>query len=257
MVEFAGNYTLRMYTRVNGEILTEATLEVRWPEIGLSLPDNHEAQTSAVELRIISTANCSFRLQRHFLQVKVLFQRTDSLGGLLTLPEAQELFVTNYTTVNAPYTTITLRCSLFDLDGYYQAVLVSSALESPMLSASNIMTVSWSRGYQLSIMSKSAFPCHGSIVAMYSHPPCSGLDKFRLYSFMPTSAGSPASPLERVYMTEAVANPDTARMSFSCALFNESATGFCFVYVSITRVDIVSEQTQVCIPAQVDSGTLN
>ncbi|CAG5129731.1 unnamed protein product, partial [Candidula unifasciata] len=254
VIEFAGNFTLRMYTRVNGDILTETSLDVRWPEVGLSLPDNHEAQTSSVELRIISRANCSSRLHRHLMQVKLLFQRTHKEERLLNLTASPVIYVANFTSINAPFTTVPLGCYLFDLDGIYQAVLVSSFTDNPLVAASNVMTVSWSKGYHIILNSQSAFPCQDSISLMYTHPPCSDVDKIRLYAYLPTSSGSPASPLESVYVTEVIANPDMSRKSFNCKLFNQSASGFCFVYVSVTRGDVVSEQAKACIPAQPDSA---
>lgn len=256
VIEFAGNYTLRMYTRVNGDILTETNLDVRWPEVGLSLPDNHEAQTSSVELRIISRANCSSRLHRHFMQIKLVFLRVLTEEQQLNLSVSPVIFVANFTSISVPFTTVPLGCHLFDLDGAYQVILVSSFAGSSLVAVSNIMTVSWSKGYNIILNAKSAFPCQDSITLMYTHPPCSEVDKVRLYAYLPTSSGSPASPLESIYITEVIANPDRSQMSFNCNLFNQSASGFCFVYVSVTRGDVVSEQDKDCIPAQPDSGNV-
>ncbi|CAL1537864.1 unnamed protein product [Lymnaea stagnalis] len=253
VIEFAGNYTLRMYTRVNGDILTQANLNARWPEVSMSLPDAHQAQTTSVELRILSRANCSSLLFRHRMNINVYFQRNDIGGSMLVLSEAEVVFVTNFTDVTRQFSVISLGCHIFDLDGSYQAVLESSVSGSPIIAASNIMPVTWSNGYALSSMAQSAFPCEGGITLIYTHPPCSGKDKIRLYSFRTLTDGSMAAPLERIYITESEADPDLTKKYFSCDLFNRSSSGFCFVYVSVTRRNVVSEQAQHCIPAYPNS----
>ncbi|XP_059169957.1 uncharacterized protein LOC131951632 [Physella acuta] len=249
VIEFAGNYTLKMYTRVRGEVLVSANLEVRWPEVAMSLPDAHEAQTLGVELRIISKANCTSLLQRNHWLLQLYFQRNDIGGSLLVLSEAELVSTSNFTDVNKLYSTSVFGCHLFDLDGSYQAVLVSSQVGSPVIAVSNVMVVSWSMAYMLTSTSQSVFPCENSVHLLYTHPPCSGTDKIRLYRFKQILDSSIASPLERIYITELPAQPDLVRMSFDCRLFNQSSTGFCFIYVSVTRHKVVTEQKQLCLPA--------
>ncbi|KAH9523329.1 hypothetical protein Btru_066407 [Bulinus truncatus] len=253
VIEFAGKYTLKMYTRVNGDVLTQTELDVRWPEITMSLPDIHEAQTTSVELRVLSNANCSSRLHRHYLSVLLYHQRDFVRDSLLDTTRADLVHQMNWTEVNKSYMAVRLGCHLFDLDGHYQAVLVSSVPESPVVSRSNVMSVTWSDGYVLSSNKQSAFPCEGGVTLLYTHPPCSAMDKIRLYSFQLMSEGSLASPLERKYVTESVANPDLSRMTFDCGLFNQTSSGFCFVYVSVTRKNIVTEQKQMCLPGYPNS----
>lgn len=254
VIELAGNYTLKMYTRVHGEVLVGANLEVRWPEIAMSLPDTHEAQTLGVELRVISKANCTSLLQRNQLLIQLYFQRNDIGGLMLVLSEAELVSSSNFTDVTKLYSTSVFGCHLFDLDGSYQAVLVSSQVESPVIAVSNIMTVSWSMAYVLTTTAHSVFPCDSSVNLLYTHPPCSGTDKIRLYRFKPLVDSSIASPLERIYITEFPAHPELIRMSFDCSLFNQSSTGFCFVYVSVSRQNVITEQRQLCLPAFPNSG---
>ncbi|KAK6975999.1 hypothetical protein BgiMline_022392, partial [Biomphalaria glabrata] len=253
VIEFAGKYTLKMYTRVNGDVLTQSDLDVRWPEVTMSLPDTHEAQTQSVELRVLSKANCSSLLHRHYLSIHLYFQRSAPRDSVLDLSQAQIVHSVNFTQVNKTYSALKLGCHLFDLDGYYQAVLVSSASNAPVVSYSNIMYATWSEGYVLGSRSSSAFPCEGALTLFYAHPPCSGMDKIRLHSYQLMSQGSLASPLERTYVTEMVAHPDLSKVTFDCGLFNQTSSGFCFTYVSVTRATVVTEQKHFCIPAYPNS----
>ncbi|XP_005108808.1 uncharacterized protein LOC101850513 [Aplysia californica] len=255
VIEFAGTFSLKMFSRAHGDLLTETSLDVRWPEIVLSLPDEHEAQTTAVDLQIISKANCTSVLRRHYLLVRLYFQQEPVDTSNLDLSKATLLQQRNFTKVNNAFTVITLGCHLFDLDGYYQAVMVSSSSSSPIVAKSYTMSVKWSTAYHLLLRSRShtIFPCVNSAKITYTHPSCSGKDKIRAYSLTRTAEGSFASPLHRQYIEEKEARPDETQVTFQCSVFNQSAAGFCFVYVSVTRKNSFTVQRELCVSARPDS----
>ncbi|GFO30819.1 thrombospondin-1 [Plakobranchus ocellatus] len=276
VIEIAGSYSFRMFTHRGGTMLTRASLDVRWPEITLSLPTELTALTSSAELRVNSTVTCAAKRGQFNFRIKLYHWRGGKSGAVTSVsrgkPEemkggneeemelivpwskAEQVSEITFPDVEENITKISLGCHLFDLNGWYRAVLVSTSLDAPRVAISNAMTVFWGHGYQLSVMRDSVFPCNAPLEILYSHPPCAGAnDRIRFYSRTRTAAGSPASPLDRKYVKEFKADPDAGQMLLQCNMFSQKASGFCITYVSVTRGDVFTEQTERCFPAYPNS----
>ncbi|XP_076446754.1 uncharacterized protein LOC143284039 isoform X2 [Babylonia areolata] len=277
IVEFAGRYSLTMYLQVDGPVLAEVTFSAVWPSVLLRLPTSHYALMSAVSMSIDSSAACSSKLHRHFLTLELYFQRVveevegegRKAGGgssFAKLSSSVRVAAGNFSSLGKANVRWNYACRLFDLDGFYQALLRSST--GTTVSVSNVMSVTFSASYHLSSRRASVFPCPwgGTLDVLYTHPACSGVDKFRVYRLGRKADGSAASPLERAYITEVDSNPDRSRMAFNCSLFLEEeegegagqegggkAMGYCFVYVSVSKSGAVVEQRQLCLPSQPDA----
>ena len=271
-----------MFLQVDGPVLTEVTFQAIWPPVVLRLPRSHTALTSAVTLEIDSRARCTSLLHREFLTLELHFQRIEDTGSAFGKLSAAELIAErNLTSVVASVAAddddeeeeedggrkrrvsyVSYPCELFDLDGSYQVLLRSSA-GVKAVAVSNVMTLTFSASYHLSSWSASVFPCreNATLDVLYTHAPCSGVDRFRLYRLVREAPGSAASPLERVYVAEFPTDPDRTVMAFNCSLFQQQeeeegeAVGYCFIYVTVSRSGAVVEQKQLCLPSQPGAGT--
>ncbi|XP_076467987.1 uncharacterized protein LOC143298869 [Babylonia areolata] len=253
IVEFAGRYSLTMVMQVDGPVLTQATFTSVWPALTFVLPDTHAALTSPVIMDIRSRAACSSRLEREFLTLELYFQRFEDSGSTLLDPSrVQRVTAANFTGIDRPEVRWSYPCTLFDLDGYYQAALRSST--GTTLTVSNVMTLTFSASYHLSSGRSSVLPCKAgsNVSVLYSHPPCAGVDRFRLYRLVRTVPGSTAAPVERLYMGEFEAHPDRTRVDLGCEEFEGDggeSVGYCWVYVTLARSGAVVEQKELCLPA--------
>ena len=270
-----------MFLQVDGPVLTEVTFQAIWPPVVLRLPRSHTALTSAVTLEIDSRARCASLLHREFLTLELHFQRIEDTGSTFGKLSAAELIsernLTSVVAVAADddddeekdggrkrrVSYVSYPCELFDLDGSYQVLLRSSA-GVKAVAVSNVMTLTFSASYYLSSLSASVFPCrlNATLDVLYTHAPCSGVDRFRLYRLVREAPGSAASPLERVYVAEFPTDPDRTVFAFNCSLFQQQqqeeegeAVGYCFVYVTVSRSGAVVEQKQLCLPSQPGAGT--
>ncbi|GFR96214.1 thrombospondin-1 [Elysia marginata] len=270
VLEIAGSYSLRMFTHRGGTILARASLDVRWPEITVSLPSELIALTTSAKLEVTSSATCAAKREQFQFRVKLYHMRRTTFVGTKTeddkkSPEkggvgdpwrsADVVSEMRFPAIDKNNTAISLGCHLFDLDGWYRAVLVSTSPDAPPLSSSNVLSVVWGHGYQLSVFRPSVFPCNNTLSVVYSYPPCASADdRIRLYSRTRTAAGSPAAPLDRKYVIETRPELESSKMELKCDLFSVSASGFCLTYVSVTRGDVFTEQTEKCLPAYPNSA---
>ena len=272
VLEIAGSYSLRMYTHRGGTQLAQASLDVQWPHITLSLPSTvMTALTSAAKLEVNSAAICVAKREQFQFRVKLYHRRRDaSMSGITEdgrvqngnledlWKAAEELFEIRFPAIDNNVTTLSLGCHLFDLDGLYRAVLVSTSPDAPPVSISNALRVTWGHSYQLSVSRDSVFPCSKPFSVLYSFPVCTGTnDRIRLYSRTRTAAGSPAAPLDRNYVKEIKVNTDTNKMGLECNLFSKEASGFCVTYVSVTRGHVFTDQAESCFPSFPNSGGSN
>lgn len=238
---------------LNGQILTAVTFSAVWPSIALVLPKTHLALTSSVTLTIISRATCQAKLHREFLTMVLFFQRVDYSSETLALPsDPAQVNAFNFSNVDSSKSERVYPCQLFDLDGSYQAALISST--GSTLATSEVMSVTFSSAYKLNIRVSTIFPCAESVRVFYTRTSCSLVDKVRLYELHRRAPGSPAVPLERKYVMEEFTNLDRMYVDVSCANFNESVIGYCFVYVTTSRSTTVVQQAQICLPSHPNAG---
>ena len=258
VVEKAGRYVFRMYEHNGGQVLTESAMDARWPQFHLFLPERIFALTSSVSLQVTSQAKCESKLHDTELQIDLYFQRKNITTGFILKSQSYLTQTINYTDISKPLSEFRFPCILFDLNGVYQAVL-RSTLSPSTISMSNIMHVVWSKRYTLSIRTESIFPCHDHVRVFYTQPSCAKtdmtlMDRIRIYELKRISNGSMAAPLHRKYITEYFAHPDMTSLTLQCDRFNDTSSGFCFVYVSMARNGAVEEQKQLCLAAHPDSG---
>jgi hypothetical protein len=253
VIESEGSYSLQMFMYVGGRMLTQTSLDVRWPKVSMFFPGRHEAQEEAGLLRITSTATCTSLLLKYSFYIDLVFQRE--------LSPSQVVVSEPYTNLSTALYIRKYPCNLFDLAGYYTAVLKSTYNSGTVISKTNPMTSSWSPGaYRVFLDTKTVFPCTRYLSVSYVHPPCPGMnDKLRMYALRRKVSGSLAAPIERTYVKEVAVDADQTYVAFECGLFSETAAGYCFVYVTTSSNGLetngaVTEQHRQCISAHVDSG---
>ena len=253
---FVFRYTLSMYLQVGGPVLAEVTFIAVWPSVTLRLPDSHVALTSTVTLEMRSTAECASRLRREYLAKELYFHSLEDWENSFgDLAQAKAVSLGNVTNVDRKLFRWSYPCELFDTDGRYQVVLRSSS--GTTLAVSNVMITTFSSNYRLSSLHRTVFPCSGAgstLTLFYTHPPCVGNDKFRVYSLKGPVPLSAALPLERVFVGEFEAAPDRTSVRFRCSIFSKESVGYCFVYVTMSRYGAVAEHRQLCLPSHSSTG---
>ena len=255
IIEVAGKYEFHMLMHSGGRVLTRAAVIVRWPSILMELPVQHYAHTSSVQLSINSSSVCNPLLKRYGFQLKLEY--TTNSSSLFIAGKEEELSSRPFSDFAAGKFSLEFPCFLFDLAGVYRVSLLSNTSAIAVVSRSNYMLTNWSPAFQLIIQEETVFPCYKHIKVSYIQPSCPGArqyNKIRMYKLRRKYSGSLAAPLEKFYVEERLVDPDKTSVSFSCAIFDTSAAGYCFVYVTIGRHDIVTNQTEKCLSAHPDSG---
>ena len=244
-----------MLMHLGGPILTRAVVIVRWPPIIMELPVQHYAHTSSVQLSINSSSVCNPLLKRYGFQLKLEYASKSSY--LLISGKVEELSSKPFSDFSVRKYSLEFPCFLFDLAGVYRVSLISNTSAISVVSRSNYMLTNWSPAFKLIVHEETVFPCYSNIKVNYIQPSCPGAkqnNKIRMYKLRRKYSGSLAAPLERLYVEERLVDPDKNAVIFSCDIFDTSAVGYCFVYVTIGRHDIVTNQTEKCLSAHPDSG---
>lgn len=255
IIEVAGKYDFQMYLYSGGRLLVSEIIVVRWPQVQLTLPNTHLAQSSSVHLRINTPAKCNPRLKRFDFHVELeyaseSYEISSQDVVLLSSQPFLDFSKTNF--------SVEFPCSLFDLSGIYRASLKSSASAISVVSRSNEMLTSLNPAYRINIWSNDGtiFPCKDTLMINYQLPACPGAkesNRIRIYMLRRTVSGSVASPLEKSYVLERQVDPDGTYLIEQCGLFQTVATSYCFQFVTFTR-NIVVNQTELCLPAHANSG---
>ena len=255
IIEVAGKYEFQMYLQSGGPILTRVEVIVRWPSVQLQLPITHSAHTDSVPMSITSTAACNPRLKRYSFQLKLEYAKNTSL--LSITGQAEELYSRPFSNFTVKGVSVEFPCSLFDVAGVYRVSLISSVSAISVVSRSNNMLTNWSSAFRIIIWAETVFPCYSNLRVNYVQPQCPGArrnNKIRMYKLRRKVRGSLAAPLQRSYVEERFADRNKTSVNFSCASFETAASGYCFVYVTVSRHGTVTNQTEKCISAHPDSG---
>lgn len=253
IIEYAGDFALRLYMHSDGAMLAERLITVVWPKVDIIIPEEHVALTKGVSVVIKSQARCRSLLHRYSLRLDLVH-----LGGNASNQGSSRSDISY--SENLPMFTDsnvlrTFPCYAFDYVGSYQVLYKSSYKSGSVIARSNILRATWSRNYHINFYSNTVFPCNGAVAVLYTQPECPGQDdKIRMFSMVRSTSGSPAAPIEYVYVAERRAVGKNEHVSFDCDLFKKDVTGYCFAYVSIARSGAVMEQKRFCVPAKEDAG---
>lgn len=254
VIEVAGKYEFQMFMYSGGPLLYRAVVIVRWPDIVLSLPPSHFAQSDSVHLTINSSAVCNPRLKRYGFEMHLEY--ADNTSAISITGNHEVLYSQPFSDLSTTNSS-KFPCSLFDLSGIYRASLVSSFSAIAVVSRSNAMLTTNNPAYQINIWSDTIFPCNNILMINYVLPQCPGTrdsNRIRIYMLRRKSSGSLAAPLEKLYIEEHPADPDKTFIQTSCSRLKTVAIGYCFQIVTLARRGIVINQTELCLSAHPDSG---
>lgn len=257
VIEFSAVHTVELHMFFGGPMLNLTSFNVTWPKFYLSLPPTHIAQTKPVTLLYTSEAICKSPTKRHsfFIDLKYTkhedtMQQTQQLPNLIFRTKESKQFVN----IDIPVGNVNFTCESFDAAGRYIAILRNDFDDSHVVAQSNLLDVQWSTSYKIDIFSASVHPCDFPLSVKYMQPTCPGSnDQLRMYYLRRTLTGSPAVPLERIYVTEKPALKNQSSVLFPCSLFNAAAVGYCFVYVNMASDGSVTEQDDYCISNHPDT----
>lgn len=262
VVDFAGKFVFRLYEYHGGPLLKESNImDAQWPDFDYELP-KRPVLTNTEDVNLVlkkSGAGCDSRQQSSKFWIEVLyygFNTTTTEHGKM-VKRTTVIYDQNITKLTELPTNLYVSCYFIDQAGSYQGFLLMSSKkrERTVISASNIMTVHWSREYALEIHHKQVFPCTDNILVSYKYPKCVGSnDKIRLYAQKRLATGSIAAPMSSTYADEERVTAVRSSVAFSCASFHMSNLRYCFKYISTARSGAVKEQVTKCIPTTDAAG---
>lgn len=260
LIDSAGRYVFRMYSRRHGDVLTEFFFNVRWPFLAVSIPAEHYAFTHNISVAVRSAAKCNSLIRVHTFYLDLIFYGEEPrplFGNPFNRTRIYQLKVADVSS-NATYK---FPCDIAELPGRYQTEFRSVYTSNPfavtargqIITKSRYMNIIWSPNYSVSMARRYRFPCVGRVSVPFEHPSCSRLtDRIRLYAMYRKVLGSLASPLGVKYRAERFAFGNITSVNFSCDLFDipGDVTGYCFVYETMTTAGAVREQTRYCFSAK-------
>ncbi|XP_063416529.1 uncharacterized protein LOC134698152 isoform X2 [Mytilus trossulus] len=248
-IEYAAIHYIELHMYVGGPLLTTISFQVTWPKFQLIFtPSHHIAQTKPLTMWYTSEAKCKSPVKRHNFHLDLEYTKDDETSTKKLNFEIKNTKVFNE--IDTKIGSVEYTCETFEVAGRYIAVLRNTYDDSEVIVQSNILHVQWSTAYRISIYSSSVFPCEGHLSVKYVQPTCPGnRDQLRMYYLRRTLTGSPAVPLNRIYVTEKPAFNNQSSVLFPCGYFDAKAVGYCFVYVNMASDGSVTEQDDVCISA--------
>lgn len=260
LIDSAGHYVFRMYSRRHGDVLNEFFFDVRWPFFAISLPAEQYAFTHNISVALKSAAKCNSLIRLHTLFIDLIFfgeEPKPTFGNPFNRTRIYQLKITNLS-ANITYK---FPCNITELPGRYQVELRSVYTSNPyaltapgqIITKSHYMNIIWNPNYSVSMDKRYHFPCRDWVSISFKHPQCSRpTDRIRLYAMYRKVMGSLASPLGVKYRAERFAFRNITSVYFNCSLFDipGDVTGYCFVYETMTTAGAVREQTRYCISAK-------
>lgn len=264
LIDSAGHYVFRMYSRRHGDVLNEFFFDVRWPFFAISLPAEQYAFTHNISVALKSAAKCNSLIRLHTLFIDLIFfgeEPKPTFGNPFNRTRIYQLKITNLS-ANITYK---FPCNITELPGRYQVELRSVYTSNPyaltapgqIITKSHYMNIIWNPNYSVSMDKRYHFPCRDWVSISFKHPQCSRpTDRIRLYAMYRKVMGSLASPLGVKYRAERFAFRNITSVYFNCSLFDipGDVTGYCFVYETMTTAGAVREQTRYCISAKDNAG---
>jgi len=201
VIDVAGQLLVRLVDSTTSDVLAQSgVVDVAWPPVTLRLPHTSTALSDDVRLtlsvdqrvcqsqqqprasytlQLIYVArpgllNASYTLQLIYVARPGLLNASYTLQLLYVaspgLLDASSSVVYSRTLTTLGSSHVDVPCALVDRAGSYQGVLTSSRRADSPLAVSNVLVVSWSRRYSLSLQSP---PCHRQqVVVRHSQPRC-------------------------------------------------------------------------------------
>ena len=259
VINTAGIYLFKMID-FGGVVLVESeNMHASWPDISLVLPTSHTALTTSVSMNIAFVeVLCKSSKSDTDIMLKVEFVPSNVMVRGNT-----NVFPTNSSEVREKHSEVirafhiiqnrakTFSCDIFDQEGTYRVSLVLTYQEkiTSVITSSTTMDVSWSTEYNISMTSKSIFPCMNHITLYYKNPQCaSSEDKIRLYELTPTV------PPTLSYATEKRVRRGGTSLTINCNMFHDSFLAYCFKYISFANNGASTLQNTLCVPSIAGNG---
>ena len=184
VIDVAGQLLVRLVDSTTSDVLAQSgVVDVAWPPVTLRLPHTSTALSDDVRLTLsVDQRVCqsqqqpraSYTLQLLYVAHPGLLNASYTLQLLYVarpgLLNASSSVVYSRTLTTLGSSHVDVPCALVDRAGSYQGVLTSSRRADSPLAVSNVLVVSWSRRYSLSLQSP---PCHHQqVVVRHSQPRC-------------------------------------------------------------------------------------
>jgi len=258
IIEAAGKYEFRMFMHEGSRILVRAVVIARWPEVLLSLPATHVAQSMSVRVEIRSKAVCDPLLKKFDFSVELEYAKDLNVFSV----SGKDLVIYNvpFTEMSKSENSVDFPCNLFEQLGVYRVSLKSSYSAIAVVARSNSLITTPNPKYSINLYKDTIFPCasSSSLSLAYSLAQCSmepGTQRLRVFR-LERAAGSStlAAPVNRVYEREHILDVSATQVVEPCSGFRTDATGYCFQLVTFMSDGSVINQTEVCKSAHPDSG---
>jgi len=248
VIDVPGPLVVRLLESSTSDVLAQSNVvDVAWPSVTLRLPASHSALvddvpiTLTVDHRVCQSQqpHASYTLQLVYLGVNV----------------SSVVYEQTLTTLVSSSPQLVVPCSLVDRAGSYHAVLTSSRRSDVPLAVSDVMAVTWSQRYSLSLTPARA--CRGGephAVARLTLPRCAGV-VYTLRLFVRTD-GAGGSDVTMVrsrdwrYVSERRVESSRTSVTLDCALLARygalSRDELCALLVSIASDGSQHVQRRYC-----------
>jgi len=168
VVDVAGQLLVRLVDSTTSDIVAESSVvDVAWPSVTLRLPDSVTALSEDVRVTLsVAGSVCQSRQSRVYYTLQLVY-----LGVNASTARKSVVYEQTLPTLASPRSSpLVVSCSLIDRAGSYQAVLTSSRPSDVPVAVSNVLAVSWSARYSLSLSPLST--CRRHFVVRHTQPRC-------------------------------------------------------------------------------------
>ena len=274
-VQQGGRYSARLLS--GGRLLSSsAALLVRWPPVFTSLPSKASSHTSVVaRVRPGPESLCPPRGRRRFsVSARLVVAESNEVvskkngivskkngvvskrsGDKRNVSEPLQGRVTFRYPLRDFYERepdIPVPCDRLDRQGFYQLQLVANTSDSALIAWSNVMRVQWHEAFQLNVrgeVGRKVFPCRSGVWVYYDRPKCAAkADVVRVYGMERAAVSSAVPPITERYVGDQRVFGKKNATSFSCSMFSERYTKYCFSYMAFGWKGSVHRVKTVCIP---------
>lgn len=240
--------------KINGRLYYSTQLEINWPKLSVEAPSELYNYRSAFHVKLgWLRLKCFPKISNASLRADIVYCgfRNSTCSSNLAQKIRRSVVIENIWRSDS--VDVRFDCDVLSHPGYYQVFVRSPSENSAVsvISVSDIIQVFMNQDFQLTIPSRSIFPCGKELNVLYDRPQCTGnRDRIRLYgkTYANVSAAI-ATPYKLYYLSEKIIVPTKKALSFPCHMFDDDLyDAYCFRYTNLAVNNAVIDTSETCIP---------
>jgi len=251
VIDIAGQLVVRLVDSMTSDVVAQSSIvDVSWPSsVTLRVPNSQRALSDdlVVTLNVGHGVLCQSQHSQVSYTLRLIYL------GVNDSSHSTVVFNQTLTRLPSPPSDVVVSCSLIDRAGLYQAMLVSSRQPDLPVAVSNVVVVSWSDYYSLSMSSLS--PCHQHVVVRHTQPRCNHVVyTVRVLARQLPSNSDNNNNNNRMasdwrYVSKRSVKSSKTSVSFKCALFQQQNSvydEYCVLLLSTASDDSVYAHRRFC-----------